>query len=217
MNETIEYRGFDINISVDECPLNPLVDWDNASTMVCQHGRYSLGNEKHGVDLSECNNWDDVKQAIIDQKNPLAILPLYLYDHSGITINTTGFSCNFDSGQVGFIFIDQAGCDLVGYDEDWLKTGYNGKTGTEALEEVMRSDVEIYDNYISGQVYSFEVCDESCGGFFGYDHEKSGLLDHAKSLVDCEISLRIKNRIEKLKGFIKAGVPIIYRTFPEIS
>jgi len=31
------------------------------------------------------------------------ILPLYLYDHSGITMNTTGFSCGWDSGQVGYI------------------------------------------------------------------------------------------------------------------
>lgn len=33
----------------------------------------------------------------------VVMLPLYLYDHGGITINTTGFHCPWDSGQVGWI------------------------------------------------------------------------------------------------------------------
>ncbi len=33
------------------------------------------------------------------------ILPLDLYDHSGITMNTTGFHCPWDSGQVGYIYV----------------------------------------------------------------------------------------------------------------
>ncbi|SHF15500.1 hypothetical protein SAMN02745133_01946 [Desulforamulus putei DSM 12395] len=45
---------------------------------------------------------DDEILAVIEQK--FIILPLYLYDHSGITMNTTGFSCPWDSGQVGWIY-----------------------------------------------------------------------------------------------------------------
>jgi len=43
------------------------------------------------------------------------ILPLYLYDHGGITMSTGAFSCPWDSGQVGWIyapkktFIDETG------------------------------------------------------------------------------------------------------------
>ena len=37
-------------------------------------------------------------------KAGLIWLPIYKYDHGGITYNTTGFSCSFDSGQVGHIF-----------------------------------------------------------------------------------------------------------------
>jgi len=32
------------------------------------------------------------------------MLPLYLYDHSGITMSTGKFSCPWDSGQVGWIY-----------------------------------------------------------------------------------------------------------------
>lgn len=48
------------------------------------------------------------------------VLPLYLYDHSGITMNTTGFSCPWDSGQVGWIYASK---------EDALKE-FGGKSFT---------------------------------------------------------------------------------------
>ena len=32
------------------------------------------------------------------------LLPLYLYEHGGMTMNTRGYSCSWDSGQVGFIY-----------------------------------------------------------------------------------------------------------------
>ena len=37
-------------------------------------------------------------------KGYYTILPLYLYDHSGLSMNTSGFSCPWDSGQVGWIY-----------------------------------------------------------------------------------------------------------------
>ncbi len=39
---------------------------------------------------------------MIKTKN--CILPVYLYDHSGITINTVPYSCRWDSGQIGWIY-----------------------------------------------------------------------------------------------------------------
>jgi hypothetical protein len=229
--ETVNYKGYNIEIKSDDCPLNPRTDWDNGSIMVCQHNRYSLGDEEHGVDLSDCESWADVKQAIIDQKKPIAILPLYLYDHSGITMNTTGFSCNWDSGQVGFIFVDEETATKIGWTKEYAEKlakgddeNYAGKTREEILTDFMVSDVQVYDDYISGQVYRFEITDEdgeevedgSCGGFFGYDNEKSGLLDHAQSTIDAEINWKIKQRISKLKELIKAKVPVIYRTLPSL-
>lgn len=42
--------------------------------------------------------------SLVEQMDGMVILPLYLYDHSGITMNTCGFSCPWDSGQVGWIY-----------------------------------------------------------------------------------------------------------------
>ena len=49
------------------------------------------------------------------------ILPLYLYDHSGITISTGPFSCPWDSGQVGWIKAPKDTFrNATGYSEDEL-------------------------------------------------------------------------------------------------
>jgi hypothetical protein len=43
---------------------------------------------------------------LTEQIQGLVILPLYLYDHGGITISCSPFSCPWDSGQVGWIYAD---------------------------------------------------------------------------------------------------------------
>jgi hypothetical protein len=104
-------------------------------------------------------------------------LPLYLYDHSGITMNTTGFSCGWDSGQVGFIYVSIAD----------VKKEYNWKNLNKARREkiinYLKGEVETYDQYLTGDVYGYcidsvevdeygdetviEESVESCWGYFG--------------------------------------------------
>ena len=101
---------------------------------------------------------------LLEQSGKFVILPLYLYDHSGITMNTTGFSCPWDSGQVGWIYADA----------DCIKKEY-GKVTPETINKartVMNGEVETYDYYLTGQCYGFQLfeCDvetDSCWGFLG--------------------------------------------------
>ena len=218
--ENIEYKGYTIKVECEDFTTDPRNDWDNATTMVCQHRRYNLGDMHHGMDITGCSSWEEVKQEILDKNEVIAILPLYLYDHSGITMNTTGFSCGFDSGQVGFIFIDEAKAEMIGWTKEYIATltngdgpKYKGKTREEILTDFMLSDVETYDNYITGQVYRFTIdnMDGSCGGFFGTDHEKSGLFSNAKSEIDAELAHKLDEKLSRLKSLIKAKVPIEYR------
>jgi len=88
----------------DEHPESPR-KWDNLGTMACFHRRYTLGDEDIPFSSDDFNGWDEMEAYIYKELKALIVLPLYLYDHSGITINTTGFSCRWDSGQVGFIYI----------------------------------------------------------------------------------------------------------------
>ena len=81
-----------IIIEHDETAESPR-EWDNLGVMAAFHGRYSLGDTNHGFRHTDYSGWNEMKADII-RKNPgCVILPLYLYDHSGITMNTTGFSC----------------------------------------------------------------------------------------------------------------------------
>jgi len=212
MSETVNYRGLTINIEQSNDNLNPRTEWDNGGTMVCFHRRYNLGDQNHGFDSP-----DEVMEHINSDK-VLAALPLFLYDHSGITMSTGAFSCNFDSGQVGMIFIDQAGCDMIGYDEGWRKSNYPELTMKEALEKVLEAEVKEYDKSIAQGTYMYDIEEtgDSCGGFLGYDHEESGLMEYAKNSIDCEINSRMEARVEKVKQYIKSKVPMIYRTLPAL-
>lgn len=94
----------------------------------------------------------------------VVILPLYLYDHSGITMNTTGFSCRWDSGQVGWIYATK--------DEIRKEYGKLTEDTIDAARRLLVAEVSEYDSYISGQCYGFRLYEDgkeidSCWGFLG--------------------------------------------------
>jgi len=113
----------------------------------------------------------------------IVILPLYLYDHSGVTMNTVGFSCPWDSGQVGWIYATH----------DDIRKEY-GALDTNRAEELLKAEVEEYDHYLTGQCYGFKLYEgdaekESCWGFLGdisdvSKHIKEYLPSDCKDIVD---------------------------------
>lgn len=70
---------------------------------------YGYDNEQDAIDELE-----EIKANLMDYlddrsllelvKKYVVILPVYLYDHSYLSISTTKFSCQWDSGQVGWIY-----------------------------------------------------------------------------------------------------------------
>jgi hypothetical protein len=120
-------------------------NWDNMGKMICFHRRYSLG-DKHDYNHNDYNNWEEMKNAIMKKEDSCVILPLYLYDHSGITMNTKGFSCRWDSGQVGWIFVSKKK----------IREEYNVKRITKSLvskvTELLINEVDIYDKYLTGEL-----------------------------------------------------------------
>ena len=168
--------GKTLKVFVDESPFSPRED-DNLSKMICFHKRYQLG-DKHDYNHNDYNSWDELKDAIIENESPAVILPLYLYDHSGITISTSPFSCRWDSGQIGWVIVT----------EKQIKKEYNvSDISDELLNKVTTialNEVETYDHYITGNVYGYELFDDkgnevdSCYGFFGDDIKDNGILDN---------------------------------------
>jgi hypothetical protein len=128
------------------------------------------------------------------------ILQLHLYDHSGIRMSTSHFSCPWDSGQVGFIYchLNTAQCAFgVGSIGDWSTTligppPWQGKTLREVTVRALKSEVEIYDYYLSGDVYGYVAGDASFWGYFGHNHEQSGLMEAARDAIDYKIQKEIE-------------------------
>lgn len=108
------------------------------------------------------------------------VLPLYLYEHSGITMNTTGFSCRWDSGQVGMIAVSR---ETVR--NEW-KVKRIGPKLEKKIREYLRGEVEAYDMELRGDVYYYCIETEdgelidSCGGCYGDDH----FIEEVKSAIE---------------------------------
>ena len=164
LTETFKHNGKTINIKSDDFADSPR-NWDNLGTMICFHNCYSLG-DSHNIDSNDYNGWDEMEKSL-EKDYDAVILPLYLYDHSGITMNTTGFNCGWDSGQVGFIAISK---ETARKEFSWKNITAKRK---ERLAERLKEEVKTYDQYLTGDVYGFEILnsegeiEDSCYGFFG--------------------------------------------------
>mgnify|MGYP001601435365 CR=1 FL=1 len=208
--ETIELGDYTVEVFQDDNPDNPR-NWDNIGTMVCFHGRYTLG-DKHSF-----GSPDDFLEWWKKNGKGGVLLSLYLYDHSGITMSASSsgnpFSCPWDSGQVGWIYATKETI-LKEYGEE----GKNRITVSmkKKATHYLLNEVKVYDQYLTGEVYGYRVKDKNgedieggCWGFYGYDHEKSGLLEAAKE----DIAGDKRQKADKLKTWIKNRVPLERRVY----
>ncbi len=202
--ETEQYQGFTIKIYQDCDPESPR-EWDNLGTMVCFHKRYTLGDEKHGINKDDFESWSDLEGYLQKERNAAIMLPLFLYDHSGITMNTRGFSCPWDSGRVGVIFVDR----------DTLRKEYGvkriSKSVIERATNVLEGEVKTYDQYLTGQVYGFRIEDadgEDVDSCWGYYDEPSDIIKECKGIVDAHIkaaSDEAEKHYPKVEVFVTKG------------
>lgn len=195
-----KYKGFNITITYSEdydSFYNPR-EWDNLGKMYCEHRRYNLGDEQ--MKESDFNSWQETYDYLVNERNAAIIAPLYLYDHSGITISIGEFQepdkpCGgWDSMIVGYIYATR---------EDVYKE-FNckriNKKIREKVEKILTIETSLYDSYLIGEVYNFVVKDDnnevidSCCGFLG-EHGMKDAISEAKNSIDY---------------YIKNNYPILY-------
>lgn len=161
MIESLEHNGYTIEIHHDQWGESPR-DWDNTGIFIMFHPRYDFG-DKHT--FKEPNEVED-----FIKRNNMIYLPVYMYEHSGITIKTTPFSCKWDSGQIGYIFMSPAQAREL-----------------DAPYSVLEGEIENLDSYIRGEVYGYKIIDaegtelDSCWGFLG---DMDYCISEAKAVVD---------------------------------
>ncbi|MEK9207298.1 MAG: hypothetical protein AAB922_02370 [Patescibacteria group bacterium] len=188
------YKGKTIKIEQDDNPESPR-DWDNIGIMVCFHGRYELGDKNTGYSKKDYDSWDEL-EAQIKKEGAIVILPIGLYDHSGRTMYIGSSHDQWDGGQVGFIYTTKEQLNKMGT-----------KASKKKIEEYLRNEVKVYDQYLTGDVYGYDTGEDSCWGFYGEDEAKK----EAESAVDYQIEQEQKEHEAKLKAQIIHNVPLAYR------
>jgi hypothetical protein len=177
--DILEHRSKDyvFTLSYDEFSESPR-EFSDFGKMICWHKEYSLG-DKHDYETPQ-----DFYEKVSEKEN--FITPLFLYDHSGITMSTQPFGCPWDSYQVGFFVVSN----------EQIIQEY-GEITAPVLKQLMQrivDEVKFYDYYLTGQVYSYSIHEKehvkqsneivlhhvhSCHGFIG-PHENSGILEDIK-------------------------------------
>lgn len=158
-------------------------------------------------------------------------LPLWLYDHSGITMScgarTGQYADRWDASCVGWIIAEK---DVIMKETRQILRDENGnpireeyrhpdgsvtygvkslplteKTWRDRAIEIMESDVEVYDMYLTGDVYGYTLYEaesvdddeepewnenDSCWGFYGDNIFENGILEH----VGCGLREALESR-----------------------
>ena len=177
-----EYKGHLIEIVVDDDPQNPRGFDCNLGTMVCFHSRYNLGDRTE-LKESMFQSWGELEEQLIKEGDTI-VVPLYMMDHSSLTIRAgSGFSAedpgHWDWGQIGFIYADR----------EKIRDCYNVKYITQKVKSLVRgsldAEVREYNAFINGDACGYRITRDDneidcCYGYF--DH--AVCLDEAKAIID---------------------------------
>jgi len=244
--ETYEHQGVTVEIHYDEYGgdfCNPRTSHDgNLSTMVCWHpdyvlgdyqitnedgrgaiggrygGRYEPGKDSryHRDDFSSMRA---LARYIGIMEQGICILPLYLYDHSDISIsagsvnpfdNPTvrrdefGQGMGWDTSMVGFVYTTADRIrDCYGFDND----DELPERTLEAARESVLAEVSEYDSFLRGEVYGFIVDndgpdEDACWGFVG---DIEYCKEAANESAECAAQARAERQRKRGRGLHRAG------------
>lgn len=127
---------------------------------------------------------DSMAQRI--NKNYHAILPIYIYEHSGIALCTVPFSDIWDSACIGF-----AAANINDFMKQRISdTPVSRCEAMHRAEDCIRNELEAYSDYLAGNCWQYCITDEngnvvdSCSGFIGDDLEKNGILNYICDYIE---------------------------------
>ncbi len=201
--ETEDYLWYTINIWYDEHAESPRVSQDNFWTMVCNHERYNLWDEKIDSNLVSFeedllwllyetrmyateNNKDTLESILETLNKEYLYIPLRLTDHSWISISTWGYQehtigGNFDSWMVWYIYVSK---EKV-MEELWMQEWSEEQLIKEAYS-ILEEEVKTYSQYLEWNIYSYQIEwmeDIDCSWWMWY-YETDDAISEAKQFID---------------------------------
>lgn len=173
-------KRFEVTVEDDMNPIDPRMN-DNMGVLIAYHKRYNLGdykfNKMHKAAADDCSNWAEFERYLRESHDAAVILPVYMYDHSGVCLSVDPYEDKWDSGRLGLIYctnamikneysVDEVSLDLV-----------------LQVENRLKEEVKDYSSHLSGEIYHYvieeiEVCNlghehrtvvDSCGSYYSID------------------------------------------------
>lgn len=165
MIEEISIENFTIKIDYCIVDSSPIEEGDLLK-VYHWHNKHNLGKKISPTSLEFFKNeYEDVDDPFV------IICPLYMLDHSGVSLSISDFGCRWDSGQVGYVAITKADVEFAGC-----------KKSSIHMKKVIMQELETFQNYLNGNIFSFSIERngepfDSCSGFYNFDRCKSEALD----------------------------------------
>jgi hypothetical protein len=239
--ETWEHKGVKVAIYPDESGSGNPRDCDgNVCELFCSYRGYELGDtqlpssglpeidcppcegegwlKKDGSECERCGGLGQVEPTIqewLKSEDAIAVAPLFVHEHSGITMRTgkvvmladgeleradtesrnrfTGDAEGWDTSFVGFAVVrDSNIAEGCGDDPKYREP--------EWIADAVRTEVEEYAKYLEGQVYGYVVgsgtpFEDSCWGFLGWDHVQREANEIAEGVAE-QIANEAKEKAE---------------------
>ena len=204
------YKNHEIELFQDTVPPYCREEFDNLGKIVClSRGGGSIG-DKHEFKMNMFKGWEDFKNHLIKKEKAAIILPVYMLDHSGISLSTTPFNDPWDSGQIGYIYATRE--DTLCTFGKWplLSRRVLTKTLRERATEILKCEVKALDQYLNGDVWGFCITGpgeeplDSCSGFYGKEYCK----EEAQNLVDFHWG-EIQKEIAIIDGTKDEDLPLL--------
>ena len=200
--ETERVGNLIVQVVADESGAGDPLDADNLGIMLCWHPDYTLGNEqfqnvygrgaidRHKSSAGTFESMDEVVEYIRTKRGGINLIPLFLYDHSGISISagatipdeaapdpddinvdrsggfasrtiTGGYS--WDTSMVGFIFTNKEQMDLLGTTDEVIEVD---DIKSPLLRGKVPGTVRSIDHYLRSEVNAYN--DFLTGYVWGY-------------------------------------------------
>lgn len=198
-----KYRGISFTVDYDQFPESP-EEWEFDRAFLVSDYRNFMAKSNH-VSIDDIRN-DMEEQS--DLRETYLIYPVSILDHSGI----------FLSLESGFIS-DGGGWDTThGRCFILVNKRISGCYKQEDGIEIAQSILDLWQSYINGDVYMYNVDvnneHDCCGGFYG-DGGLEEAISEAEHFIDSILDEQIlqytMSHINKRKDQIKNKVPYLYR------
>jgi hypothetical protein len=230
-----QYKGFDIDVAHDDCPINPFEEWDCEFPLMYYYDRHYTDYSKGDID-DFLVGFLSYNQLVYHQKRVSELIDFDIewYKIHGYTSSEiidslrdalheyiTDSISNREKFCLEFGIKHYSGTSR-GYSQgDWADVficwtpEFEKTTGLkyeDVTDEMLEGTFETYSAWAWGDVYDIRVekIDFYVGEYFGEKHVEDG-IEEAKSEIDSYLKRKNKELQDKVKELIKNKVPFSNR------